>query len=223
MRTDARICRRLALTAHPSSRASSRSGRLARAVALTSSGNSRVGKLALAGDGELIVTGYTQGTVDLDGDGKVDVESAAARQTPFVARFHREGALAWVRVFRQQERLAILDLTTSADHVAVSGLYQRRLDLDGDGRPDAAADPDGESEGFVAILDNGGAIRQVLAITGPGADQPRGAALSPDGRTVSVTGFVRLTADFDGDGKPEGAVRCDSYGDLIWGRYRVKP
>jgi len=198
-------------------------GRLARAVALPGSGNNRIGKLALAGNGDLIASGYTQGSVDLNGDGSADVRSAQARQVPFVARFAREGALVWVRAFQQEERLAILDLTTSADRIAVSGLFERRLDLDGDGRPDAAADPDGRSEGFVALLDQGGAIAQVLAITGPGHDQPRGAALAPDGRSVSLTGFVRLTADFDGDGQPEGAIRCDNFGDLIWARYRLKP
>lgn len=197
-------------------------GRLVRATAFPGAGN-RLSRLAVAANGDLIAGGTTQGSVDLNGDGTPDVVRAEGRQTPFVARFNGEGALVWVRAFRQRERLSILDLTTSTDFIGVSGLYQGGLDLDGDGRPDAPADPDGESEGFVAILENGGAIKQVLSITGPGADQPRGAAFSADGRTVSVTGFVRLTADFDGDGVPEGGVRCDHYGDIIFARYRLKP
>ena len=74
----------------------------------------------------------------------------------------------------------------------------------------------------MAILDNDGVIRQVLAITGPGHDQPRGVAFAPDGRSLSLTGFVRLTADFDGDGVPEGGVRCDNDGDIVWARYQLR-
>jgi len=106
-----------------------------------------------------VPSGYTQGSVDLNGDGKADVVSIDNRATPFVARFDRKGTLLWVRAFSQKERVAILDLATSVDQIAVSGLYKERLDLDQDGRPDAAADPDGKSEGFVAILDNGPAER----------------------------------------------------------------
>lgn len=198
-------------------------GRLIAAFAMLGPGNNRIGNLAHAANGDVVASGYTQGSVDLDADGKTDVVSAESRQTPYVARFNHKGTLIWVRAFQQKERLAILDLTTSTDHIAVSGHYKGRIDLDQDGRPDAAADPDDASEGFVAILGNDGAIRQVRAITGPGHDQPRGVAFAPDGRSLSLTGFVRLTADFDGDGVPEGAVRCDNDGDIIWARYVLRP
>ncbi len=197
-------------------------GRLNSAIALLGTGDNRIGNLAHAANGDLVASGYTQGAVDLDGDGQADVASIDNRATPFVARFDRKGTLLWVRAFSQKERVAILDLATSVDQIAVSGHYKERLDLDQDGRPDAAADPDGKSEGFVAILDNDGAIRQVLAITGPGHDQPRGVAFAPDGRSLSLSGFVRLTADFDGDGVPEGGVRCDNDGDIVWARYQLR-
>jgi hypothetical protein len=170
-----------------------------------------------------VASGNTQGFVDLNGDGQADVMSAGNRATPVIARFNPKGTLLWVHAFEQKERLAILDLATSGDQIAASGLYEHRLDLDQVGRPAAAADPDGENEGFIVILDGDGAIRQVLAITGPGADQPRGVAFAPDGQSLLLTGFVRLTADFDGDGVPEGAVRCDNCGDIVWARYQLQP
>jgi hypothetical protein len=194
-------------------------GRLSSAIALPGSGDNRIGNLAHAANGDLVASGYTKGSVDLNGDGRADVVNSDNRATPYVARFDRKGTLLWVRAFSQKERVAILDLATSEDRIAVSGLYEAHLDLDQDGRPDAAADPGGKSEGFVAILGNDGAIRQVLAITGPGHDQPRGVAFAPDGQSLSLTGFVRLTADFDGDGVPEGGVRCDNDGDIVWARY----
>jgi len=199
------------------------SGRLVRAAAVRGRGLNRVGQLAVLPGGDLVASGYTQGTADLDSDGTADVVATEGASTPYVARLERGGRLRWVRAFQQKERIAIQALAVSADRLAVGGLYQRRLDLDLDGRPDANADPDGHSEGLVALLDHGGVVQQVLAITGPAQDQVRAAAFSADGRSLAVTGFLRLTADFDGDGVPEGAIRCDHYGDLFFGRYRVRP
>ena len=198
-------------------------GQLRSAGAFLGTGDNRIGNLAHASNGDLVASGYTLGVIDLNGDGKAEVVSVEGKSTPYVARFDRKGALIWVRDFQQKERLSILDLAVGTDHVAVSGLYKDALDLDQDGRPDAAADPDGKSEGFVAILDGDGAIRQVLAITGPGHDQPRGVAFAPGDQSLSLTGFVRLTADFDGDGVPEGGVRCDNDGDIVWARYQLQP
>jgi hypothetical protein len=199
------------------------SGKLLKAATLSGEGVSRVSALAPTTDGDLLAAGFTTGAVDLNGDGAAEVVSTGGAQTPFLARLGREGGLIWARALPPGERLSILDLAASGERIAVSGLFKAGLDLDGDGRPDAAADPDGKSEGFIAILDGGGGIRQVLAITGPGHDQPRGVAFSADARSISITGFVRLTADFDGDGQPEGAVRCDHHGDIVWARYRLQP
>lgn len=198
-------------------------GTLTRAAAVLGPGDTRIGRLAFAANGDVIASGYTEGAADLDGDAKADVTSAGGKAVPFVSRFGRGGELAWVRAFPSDERVAILDMAShAADRVAVSGLYERRLDLDGDGRADAPADPDGRSEGFIAILDHAGHIEQVLSMTGPGHDQPRGVAWSPDGETLSITGFARLNVDFDGDGRPEGGIRCDHYGDIVWARYRLR-
>jgi len=38
-----------------------------------------------------------------------------------------------------------------------------------------------------------------------------------------TTGSVTLTADFDGDGRPEGGVRCNHHGDIVGARYRLQP
>lgn len=97
------------------------SGRLARAMAFPGAGH-RLSRLAVAANGDLIASGSTQGSMDLNGDGTPDVVGAEGRQTPFVARFNGEGAVVWVRAFRQRERLSILDLTTSTDFIGVNGL-----------------------------------------------------------------------------------------------------
>jgi hypothetical protein len=198
-------------------------GRLTMASALLGVGVSHLGNLAHAANGDLLVSGYTGGSIDLDGDGAADVVAVDNKAMPFVARFNSESRLAWVRALHRADRLSISDIAITSEYIALGGLYKGMLDLDQDGRPDAPADPDGESEGLVVILDNGGSILQVMSITGPDADQVRGLAFAPEGRSVSVTGFVRLTADFDGDGIPEGAIRCDHHGDLMWARYALDP
>jgi hypothetical protein len=64
-------------------------------------------------------------------------------------------------------------------------------------------------------------LLHVFTIVGPGHDQARAAGFSPDGEKLFVTGFVRRTADFDGDGVVEGGVQCDAFGDIFLARYEV--
>lgn len=198
-------------------------GGVRKVVGIGQAGNGRIDAMAVAVNGDLLVTGWSQGTVDLNGDGKPDVTPSGVKQTPYVARYSRQSGPVWVRVFEPGQRLAIMDLASSKEHIAISGLYRGPLDLDGDGSLDGKGDADGKSEGLVAILENDGTTHRIFSVTGPGADQARAISFAPDGRSLWMTGFVRLTADFDGDGIPEGAVRCDHYGDIVWARYGLRP
>lgn len=197
-------------------------GRLLSAAAVRQPGNGRIDALAIAGNGDLLVGGWSQGSVDLDRDGGPDVRVRPGKRTSYVARLGENGQLRWLRTVEADQRATVTAIATRAGRIAISGLYRGAIDFDGDGRVDGAADPDGKSEGFVAILDDSGAMERFFAINGPGADQARGVDFSRDGRSLLMTGFVRLTADFDGDGQPEGAVRCDARGDIVWARYGLR-
>jgi len=198
-------------------------GKLLKATGIGQSGDGRVDTLAIAGNGDLLVGGWSRGPVDLNGDRKPDVDPGAGKRTPYLARLDGRGSLRWVRAIESADKLSITAIASSADRIAVGGFYRGAFDIDQDGRIDGVSDPDGKNDGFVAILRDSGAPDRIFTINGPGADQTRGIDFSADGRKLWMTGFVRLTADFDGDGVPEGAVRCDARGDIVWAGYALRP
>jgi hypothetical protein len=174
--------------------------------------------VTLAGNGDLLVAGGLYGASDFDGDGAPDASNDGGGRKTFLARYTPEGELVWIRVYGPE---TTHDIAARGDRIVLTGHYKGQLDFDGDGTPDAPAHPDGESEGFSAVLDGEGNLLHLFTIVGPDADQARAAAFSPDGEKLFVTGFVRLTADFDGDGVPEGGVRCDARGDMFIAGYHI--
>jgi hypothetical protein len=177
-----------------------------------------VRSITQAGNGDLLVAGGIYGASDFDGDGAPDASVAPDDRKTFLARYSPQGALVWVRVYGPETAYHV---TAHRDRVVLTGLYKGPLDFDGDGTLDGRADADGESEGFAAVLDGDGRLRHLFTIVGPDADQARAAGFSPDGQKLFVTGFVRLTADFDGDGVVEGGVRCDARGDMFIAGYNL--
>jgi hypothetical protein len=73
----------------------------------------------------------------------------------------------------------------------------------------------------VAILDNEGNLLHVFIIDGPDSQRALAAGFMPDGKQLYVTGYVRLTPDFDGDGIGEAGVRCDALGDVFLAMYAI--
>ena len=186
-----------------------------------------LGPLAVTPNGDLLVLGAFNGAVDLDGDNMPEVEFGTLGKrklkyhpdmNTFLARYTPAGDRVWVR------RYAAAGTHVSADptRIVMTGVYTGPLDLDDDGRPERAADPDPEKEGFVAVLDHKGAIQHVFAVVGGDNDSVNAAGFSPDGKRLYTTGFVRLGADFDGDGKPESTSKCHQLGDVYLALYDVE-
>jgi hypothetical protein len=172
--------------------------------------------LALAGNGELLAAGGISGSPDFDGNKSPDTKVPNGEFATFVVRYTADGRLVWLRTFSDSR---IWHLTANDKRIVLSGFYNEPLDFDGNGSRDGEATADGNNEGLIAILDNQGGLLQVLTVVGQDSDQVRASGFSPDGETLWSTGFVRLTADFDADGQPEGAVRCDHRGDIFGARY----
>lgn len=103
----------------------------------------------------------------------------------------------------------------------MTGQYQGELDFDGDGVLEREADNDPDRESFVAILDGDGAMQQTITIVGDNSDIAAAAVFSADLRKLYVTGYTKLGADFDGDGKVEFASACHQIGDYYLARYEI--
>jgi hypothetical protein len=194
------------------------SGKMVWSRVASSPGVQAVGSLATAGNGDLLVLGGGSGPTDLNGDGVPDIEIPSGELKVFLARFTPSGELVWVRTYAANAA----HVSASATRIAMVGFYEGGpLDLDGDSRIDGPADLGAKSQGFVAILDNEGNLLHVFIIDGPDSQRALAAGFMPDGKQLYVTGYVRLTPDFDGDGIGEAGVRCDALGDVFLAMYAI--
>jgi hypothetical protein len=175
--------------------------------------------LAVAGNGDLLLTGEGGGLADFDSDGLPDINEKDRARSIFLARYNGAGEFVWVRTFAVQ---VSWHLSTNEEHILLSGAYAGPLDLDDDGTSDGRAYGDGKTEGFVAILADDGTVRQVLTIVGPDDDQARAAGFSPDSKALYLTGFIRQTADFDGDGAADAGAAESAIGEFFFARYEGK-
>lgn len=184
------------------------------------------GSLAFIGDGDLLVLGSFASAADLDEDGKPDLEFQPmgdrkwehnADANSFLLRVSPEGELLWA----QRYLVAAARISCAGGRVAMTGQYQGELDFDGDGVLEREADNDPDRESFVAILDGDGAMQQTITIVGDNSDIAAAAVFSADLRKLYVTGYTKLGADFDGDGKVEFASACHQIGDYYLARYEI--
>lgn len=186
------------------------------------------GSLARTGNGDLLVLGAFSASADLNGDGELDLEFESMgerrwKHSPdantFLLRVSPGGELLWSRCYQG----AGARVVCSGERIVMTGQYQGALDLNGDGTPERDADPDAERESFVAILGGDGRILQTITIVGDNSDIASAAAFSADLQKLYVTGYTKLGADFDGDGKVEFASACHQIGDYFLARYEINP
>jgi hypothetical protein len=185
-----------------------------------------VAALAVAANGDLLVLGDYAAAPDFDGDGAPDLEfhSMAGRiwqyygdVNTYLMRVGPDGDRVWAKRFTAPARhVAVRD-----QRIVVSGAYSGALDVDDDGVPERASDGDDQREGFSIVLDDRGNVRQVLTVVGDHHDIVNAAGFSPDGRTLYLTGFTSLGADFDGDGKVEASSVCHKAGELYLAVYAL--
>lgn len=202
------------------------SGTMLWARSVTGPASQVVTSLAIAGDGDLLVFGGYTDSADLDADGVADLEFRSMGDSRW--EHHADGNAFLLRITPDGERLWARRFMAAASHVAadatrivLSGSYTGPLDLDGDGEYEREADPDPKLEGFTAILDGEGTVRQVFTIVGEDSDVANAAGFSPDGKLLYVTGYTKLGADFDGDGVIESASACHQLGDVFLAVYDV--
>jgi len=164
------------------------------------------------------------GPADFDGDGRADVEPSGGYATgAVIARYSRDGDLRWVRSYA----LDPADMAIGEGRIALSGSYSGLRDLDEDGVPETRLDApehvDEETDLAILLLSAGdGRIERVWTAPGQGSDVASAVAFLPDEPAVIVTGSIRITADFTGDGeRGEGWVVCENLGDVFFAQYRL--
>ncbi len=188
-----------------------------------------VGALAVADNGDLVVLGGYLDDADFDADGKTDLEwqSLGTEQvweygqdgSTFLLRASPAGERRWVRRYAAGGS----HVATYQDRILVGGSYTGVLDLDEDGNPESPADPDEWQEGFIALLDDTGDVQQVFTIVGGDSDVVLAVGATSDGSKLYATGYTRLGADFDADGKIESASKCHQLGDVYLALYELEP
>ncbi len=194
---------------------------------VTGSGLQMAGSLAVATGGDLLVLGGYGAPPDFDDDGKSDLKFRSRGDRVwkhdidaniFLIRVNADGKRIWARRYTSPAR----HITTRGDRIALSGAYSSVLDVDDDGTPERGSDGDEEREGFTAILDGDGKLLQVLTVVGEHHDIVNAAGFSPDGKTLYLTGYTSLGADFDGDGKVEAASVCHKAGEVYLAVYKLE-
>jgi hypothetical protein len=182
------------------------------------------GGLAVADDGDLYVLGGHSAPSDLNGDGVPDIDfvSLGERKNQhhidanlYLLRVTPDGSVRWSRTYTASG----VSLSLRGKRLLVSGTYSNDLDFDNDGALERESDGDDRLEGFVAILDEQGNLEQLLTIVGEAADVVNAAGLSPDGKTLYMTGYTQLGADFDGDGVVEATSVCHLAGEVFVATY----
>ncbi len=200
-------------------RLDSSDGRLEWLKVVTGPGIQSAGGLAVADDGDLYILGGHTAPSDLDGDNKADVGFAALGERKnqyqidfnlFLLRVTDTGDLRWSKTYTA----AGSHLSLRGKQLLISGTYSNDLDFDNDGVLERQSDGDERPEGYVAVLDDNGELKQLLTIVGEAADVVNAAGLSPDGKTLYMTGYTQLGADFDGDGVVEASSVCHLAGEV---------
>lgn len=181
-------------------------GKLRWARALSNSGQSRSGGLAVGVDGAILVSGYYQGPeLDLDGDGKADLGASSDHQQGFLARYDAAGRLIWVRS-PAGVSFGRLALASNGD-ILVLGVATKASDFDGDGRHDVG--PQGEKQRMLLATykDNGdfGWVRPFAA------GLPTYIAVH--GGLIALGGLFKGPLDLDGDGSIDASGDADGDND----------
>jgi len=177
------------------------------------------GGLAVNDNGDLYVLGGHSAPSDIDGDGAADIEFFSLGDRKY--KHHIDGNLFLLRVTPDGDPIwsktytaTGSDLALRGDRILVSGTYSNDLDFDNDGELERQSDGDDRHEGFVAILNERGELDQLITIVGEAADVVNAAGLSPDGKTLYMTGYTQLGADFNGDGVVEASSVCHLAGEV---------
>ena len=161
--------------------------------------------VAVDGSGNVIVTGWFQGTVDFGGGGVASAGSFDA----FVAKYDESGVYQWSRHFGDTSGDAGQSVAVDAwGSVIVTGFFAGTVDFGGGNLVSA-----GDADIFVAKYDAGGAHLWSRRFGGSSFDPGRAVAVDASGNLI-VTGGFTGTVDFGG-----GDLIGEGFNDIFVAKY----
>jgi len=145
--------------------------------------------------GNLVYTGYFEGTADLDPGVAVQNHSSAGDQDVFVLKLNQNGTLIWAKTFGGVGKEDGLFVTGDAlGDIYVTGYFESIVDFD----PGAAIinkSSAGGRDGFILKMDFGGNFTWVETFGDAAWDETNAIAVDYLGNLI-VAGFFRGTIDF---------------------------
>ena len=159
--------------------------------------------LQVGPEGDIFVIGLSgeSESVDLDGDGRPEIDPAVHGRRAFIARFDADGRYraAWgisAPKTQPQGAAGFADLVILPDgDLLLTGGIMGAADFDRDGRPDAESKIPGAASAFLARYAPDGTLRWVRSY---GIDQAWDVAT--DGRRIVLAGTYKGERDLNGDG-----------------------
>ncbi len=157
--------------------------------------------IAVALDGNILITGTFQGSADFDPTEGIDVHFAVGSRVDnvFVTKLHDDGSYGWTRTlpafFSGFRGTIAVDSQGSA---VITGGFKGTVDLDPTAGVDlrtAVGDPE-RGDIFVTKLNADGSYAWTVTVGGANSDIGRGVAVDAGGN-VLVTGQFHETVDFD--------------------------
>jgi hypothetical protein len=158
------------------------------AIGVGGSSNDLALAAALTGDGDVVVAGTFEGTVDFD-PGSGTANATAAATNGFVASYDGDdGAFRWVRPLTSDDDNRAFDVATSGDGgVYVTGEIRAETSFGGG----TTLTPSALFDAFLARYDDGGSLQWAFGLMGESTGL---------GVDVAANGDVVFTGRFNGDG-----------------------
>ena len=195
--------------------------------AIGGSGEDQLWDVASDSQGNVILIGTVAGSVDVNGDGIIDVITGADGQA-LIASFSPDGAFRWMRVSAGTGSARGLAVATGPnDEIYVAGWYRDgATDFDVDGRADLAVSLETSAEvvalkdpakyefnAFYARLNDDGSLLWINGVTGPQLQSVASLTISANGDLLVLGGYS-APPDFDADGAADLEFR--SVADHKW-------
>lgn len=158
--------------------------------------------IVVDGSGDIVLTGYYEGTVDFDPGAGTTSLTAVGNTDSFVQKVDADGNLIWVQNIGGESWEYTYGIAADAsNNIYTTGAFSGTTDFD-PGAGTVNLTPVGDYDAFVQKLTPDGEFDLAYSVGGSAGELPF--AITVDGSSnIYSTGFYTETAEFDTDGSTE--------------------